>query len=232
LTDSEVPGMFTKSRLDAAPPLGEWLPQYILPGGEHFVPSEWKNTRPGERELYSNIGVSLLAYLVEEVSDTTFNVYCKRHIFEPLEMPNTSYDFADLDLNNVAVMYRGGLQIEFYRELCYPSGWLKSSLEDFSHFIIAYNQRGRYKDRRILQERTVTEILTIRNMASGLCLIWNCTLGNWYGHAGGMDGGSSYVEFHPQTGIGLMVVSNMHHPSVYPRGKIHALMRRIAGRYQ
>ena len=147
-------------------------------------------------------------------------------------MPNTSYDYADLDLNNVAVMYRDGLQIEFYRELCYPSGWLKSSLEDFSHFIIAYNQRGRYKDRRILQEHTVAEILTIRNMTSGLCLIWKYTLGDWYGHAGGVDGGSSYVEFHPQSGIGLMVVSNMHHRSVYPGGKIHALIRRIARRHQ
>jgi CubicO group peptidase (beta-lactamase class C family) len=232
LTDSEVPGMFTKYQLDAAPPLREWLPQYLLPGGRHYVPSVWKNTRPGERELYSNIGVSLLAYLVELVSDTTFNAYCKRYIFEPLEMSNTSYAYADLNINNVATLYLGGQQIDFYRGLCYPSGDLKSSLEDFSHFMIAYNQGGQFKNRRILQEHTVTEILMIRNMASGLCLIWNCTLGNWYGHSGGMDGGASYVEFHPGTGIGLIVVSNMHHRSVYPRGKIHALMRRISGRYQ
>ena len=232
LTDSEVPGMFTKYRLDTAPPLREWLPRYLLPEGEHYVPSVWKNTRPGERELYSNIGVSLLAYLVEEVSDTTFNAYCKQHIFDPLAMSNTSYDYADLDLNNVAAMYRGGLQIELYRELCYPSGYLKSSLEDFSHFLIAYMRGGQFRGRRILQERTVEEILTIRNMASGVCLIWNCTLGDWYGHAGGIDGGASYVEFQREGNLGLMVVSNMHSKSLYPGGKIHALLRRISGRYQ
>lgn len=232
LTDFEVPGMFTKYQLDAAPPLREWLPQYLLQEGEQYVPSVWKNTPPGERELYSNIGVSLLAYLVEEVSNTTFNVYCKLHIFDPLGMPNTSYDYADLDLNNVAAMYRGSLKIDFYRELCYPSGYLKSSLEDFSHFLIAYMRGGQFRGRRILQERTVEEILTIRNMASGLCLIWNCTLGDWYGHAGGIDGGASYVEFQRESDLGLMVVSNSHNNSLYPGGKIHALLRRIAGRYQ
>jgi CubicO group peptidase (beta-lactamase class C family) len=232
LTESEVPGMFTKYPLDAAPPLREWLPHYLLPEGEHYVPSVWKSTRPGERELYSNIGVSLLAYLVEEVSGTTFNAYCKQHIFEPLLMSKTSYDYADLDLNNVAAMYRGNQPIEFYRELCYPSGYLKSSPEDFSHFLIAYMHGGQFKGRRILQEGTVQEILTIRNMASGLCLIWHCTLGDWYGHAGGMDGGASYVEFQRSGNLGLMAVSNMYHNSLYPGGKIHALLRRIARNYQ
>jgi len=182
--------------------------------------------------LYSNIGVSLLAYLVEEVSDTSFNAYCKQRIFDPLMMSNTSYNYADLDLNNVAAMYRDGLQIEFYRELCYPSGFLKSSLEDFSHFLIAYMRGGEFRGRRILQERTVDEILTIRNLASGLCLIWNFTLGDWYGHAGGMDGVASYVEFQREGNLGLMVVSNMHHKSLYPGGKVHALLRRISRRYQ
>jgi CubicO group peptidase (beta-lactamase class C family) len=231
LKDGEVPGMFTKYPLDAAPPLREWIPQYLLPGGEHYVPSVWKNTPPGERELYSNIGVSLLAYIVEEVSNTTFNAYCKQNIFAPLAMSNTSYDYADLDLDKVAAMYLDGLQIESYRGLYYPSGNLKSSLEDFSHFLVAHIQRGQFRGRRILQERTVDEILTIRNMASGLCLIWNCTLGGWYGHAGGMDGGAAYVEFQRESNLGLMVVSNMHHKSLYPGGKIHALLRRISARY-
>jgi len=232
LTESEVPGMFTKYRLDAAPPLREWLPQYLLPEGEKYVPAVWKDTPPGEKELYSNIGISLLAYLVEKVSDTTFNAYCRQHIFGPLGMSNTSYDYADLDLNNVAAMYRGSVQIEFYRELCYPSGYLKSSLEDFSHFLVAYMRGGQFRGRRILQESTVEEILTIRNMASGLCLIWYCTLGDWYGHAGGMDGVASYVEFQRESDLGLMVVSNSHHNSLYPGGKIHALLRRISRRYQ
>ncbi len=47
-----------------------------------------------------------------------------------------------------------------------------------------------------------------------------------------MDGVASYVEFHPESGIGLIVVSNMHHRSVHPGGKIHALMRRISATYR
>lgn len=230
--DSEVPGFYERYPLDSTPPLSAWLPEYILPQGPHYVSAVWKNSRPGEREWYSNIGPTLLAYLVDVVSQMDFNEYCKQHIFEPLEMFNTSYAYADVDMNNVATLYDPPSQpISFYRYLSYPAGDLKSTIEDFSHFIMAYMNGGQYKNKRILEESTVNEILQIRNPASGLCLIWNCTLGNWYGHAGGKTGISAYVEFQRDRKVGLMIVSNYRHPTVYPGNKTHALVRRIVRSY-
>jgi CubicO group peptidase (beta-lactamase class C family) len=121
--------------------------------------------------------------------------------------------------------------LEFYRYQGYPAGDLKSTIKDFSHFIIAFMNGGRYKSIRILEENTVNEILQIRNPASGLCLIWNCTLGNWYGHAGGKPGVAAYVEFQSDHNVALMIVSNYRHPTVYPGEKTHAIVRRIARRY-
>jgi CubicO group peptidase (beta-lactamase class C family) len=230
--ENEVPMYYKRYLLDSSPPLSEWLPDFILPEGAHFTPAAWMNSRPGEREWYSNIGTCLAAYLVEVLSNTDYNEYCKQHIFEPLEMFNTSYTYADLDMNNMATLYdypQGA--IEFYRFQGYPAGDLKSTIEDFSHFIISYMNSGQYKNTRILEESTVNEILKIRNPASGLCLIWNCTLGNWYGHAGGKQGVAAYVEFQSDHNVALMIVSNYRHPTVYPGNKTHALVRRIARRY-
>ncbi len=227
--DSVIPGYYDHFPLDAAPPLGEWLPQLILPQGENYVSTVWKNSRPGEREWYSNIGASILAYVVEMVSGIDYNEYCKQRIFEPLEMFNTSHNYADLDMNAAAVPYDSPTHaIGFYRYGGYPAGDLKSRPAEFARFIMAYMNGGRYKNARILQESTVQRILEIQNPASGLCLIWSCTVGGWYGHAGGKTGVSAYVEFQRESNVALMVVSNYRHGSIYPGNKIHALVRRIA----
>ncbi len=232
-SDAQVPGYYNQYPLDSAPPLSEWMPEFISPGGAHYVLAVWMNSRPGEREWYSNIGVSLLAYIVEVVSQMDFNEYCKQHIFEPLEMFNTSYNYADLDMDNLATLYdQPQHSIKFYRYAGYPSGNLKSTLEDFSHFIIAYMNGGQYKGRRILKESSINEILQVRNPASGLCLIWNLTVGGWYGHAGGMTGVAAYAEFQREHNVGLIIVSNYRPPTVYPGNKTHALVRRIARRYR
>jgi CubicO group peptidase (beta-lactamase class C family) len=229
----EVPGYYTLYPLDSAPPLREWLPEFILPEGADYVPAVWKNSRPGERECYSNIGTALLAYIVEVVSNTDYNEYCKQHIFEPLEMFNTSYAYADLNRNDLATLYDSpNRSIGFYRYRDYPAGDLKSTIADFSHLVIAYMHGGQYQNARILQERTVQDILKIRNPASGICLIWDCTVGDWHGHAGGKPGVAAYVEFQRDSKVALMIVSNYRHNSVYPGNKIHALVRRIAKKYE
>ena len=231
--DYEVPGFYDYHPYDSAPPLNEWIPEYVLPNGNHYVNAVWKNSISGERELYSNIGTGILGYLVEVVSGTDFNSYCKQSIFEPLEMHSTSYAYADLDMNKVVRKYGGNYQpIEHYRQLPFPAQSLKTTIEDYSHILITYMNGGIYNGIRILQESTVHQILQINNPASGVCLIWNKSLGNWYGHAGGEPGVGAQVEFHPGDKVGLMIFSNKRNGSIYLGNKIHAVIRRIASNYR
>jgi hypothetical protein len=90
---------------------------------------------------------------------------------------------------------------------------------------------GIYNGTRILQESSVHQILQINNPASGVCLIWNKSLGDWYGHAGGEPGVGAQVEFHPGDKVGLMIFSNKRNSSIYLGNKIHAVIRRIASNY-
>jgi CubicO group peptidase (beta-lactamase class C family) len=230
--DYEVPGFYDYYPLDSAPPLSEWIPQYIVPGGNKYVDAVWKHTIPGRCELYSNIGSAVLGYLVEVVSGTDFNSFSKQNIFNPLGMQNTSYAYADLNMDKVVRRYwENYQQIDPYRQLHFPAQSLKTTMEDYSRFLIAYMNGGIYKGTRILKESTINHILRINNPASGTCLLWLKNLGNWYGHSGGEPGVATYVEFYPEKKAGLIIFSNKRTALVYPGQKIHAMIRRIAEGY-
>ena len=230
--DYEVPGFYNYYPLDSAPALDEWIPQFILPGGSNYVNAVWKNTVPGERELYSNIGTAVLGYLVEVITQMDFNAYCRQNIFSPLGMNNTSYSYSELDMNNVVSIYVENYQrIDHYRQLHYPAQSLKTTMNDYSHLLIAYMNGGTYNGIRILQSNTIEQILKIHNSASGRCLIWEKSLGGWYDHAGGEPGVAAQVEFHPDKKVALIIFSNKRSGQVYQGNKIHAMIRRVANNY-
>lgn len=232
-TDAEVPGVYTFYPDDSVPPLCDWLKEYLVPGGTHYVSGVWKNTIPGQRELYSNIGAALLAYVVECVSGEDYYDYCRKYIFEPLNMYNTSYNLIDLDLGNVARPYgENYLPISHYSHIHKPAGWLRSSLDEFSHFIIAYMYGGEYQGNRILQESTVEKILKMRNIVSGICLMWNRYIDDWYGHSGGGVGSSTHVEFQKDDKIGIIILSNKENRSVLPGGSIISLIRNKSNKFR
>lgn len=232
-TDTEVPGIYAFYADDSVPPLGNWLKEYLVPGGIHYVSGVWKNTIPGQRELYSNIGTALLAYVVECVSGEDYYDYCRKHIFEPLKMYHTSYNLTDLDLGMVAKPYVDNYQsISHYSHIIKPAGWLRSSVAEFSHFIIAYMYGGEYQGNRILQKSTVEYMLKMRNPISGVCLIWNRYLGDWYGHSGGGTGSGTHVEFQKDDRIGIIVLSNKQNNSVLPGGNIISLIRKNANKFR
>ena len=47
---------------------------------------------PGVAWAYSNYGVALAAYVIEQVTGTTFGEYAAAHIFDPLGVASTTYD--------------------------------------------------------------------------------------------------------------------------------------------
>jgi CubicO group peptidase (beta-lactamase class C family) len=236
-TDEELPGFYDWFPPDAAPPLVQTLTDYLLPRGPHYVPAVWKDSAPGRRELYSNLGATLLAYMVEFVSGEEFSSYCRGHIFLPLDMPGTSYKQADLDAASLAAWYMENTQpIPHFTRRDYPAGQVKSSGDEFSHFLGAWMNDGAFKGSRILNKNSVDEALQLHNPASGTCLIWNLTLGGWYGHSGGGNGASTYMEFHRKDKVGLIILSNMYlesdNPIFPPAGKIYGLIRKLANGFR
>jgi len=137
-----------------------YLGELLDPNGSDFHSEFWGDYAPGTGGNYSNMGFNVLGYLVELLSNQTLESYCQQHIFQPLEMYNTSFDLDSLTQDQIACQYirlgRIYLKIPLvdYTFLD-PCGGLLSSVEDLSHFIIAHMNQGVYKDVRILNETTI-----------------------------------------------------------------------------
>lgn len=216
---------------DSAPNLGEWLKNLITPEGKNFNPKLWKSTEPGEVELYSNIGAAILGYLVEVVSGTDFNSYCENNIFRPLNMPNTSLRISNLSKELMAMPYYEHRTLSGHYSVPFsPSTSVKSTIHEFSHFIIAMMNGGKYKNRRILKEKTVNEILRIQYPNSWMGLMWWKWKGDWFGGEGGFLGSSSLAIFQKTKKIAILIFSNRtEFESFYPPdGRIYKLIHKKA----
>lgn len=166
--------------------LEEWTKSYFLPGGKFYdSDGNFGKHRPGDGFLYTNAGYGLLSYLVEYVSDQSFNEYCKKNIFDPIGMNNTSFVISNLDKNDLAIMYTYGyewdlerdliqkntnyagiIQSDYFFPLChytsptFAAGGLYSSVEDLSKFLISLMNRDVYNNHRILSKESIERILS------------------------------------------------------------------------
>lgn len=158
-----------------------WIEDHITPSGNSYNPKHWdKIHRPGGYSWYAHINYAIIAYLIECISGEKFIDYCKKHIFKPLEMNNTSFNLSELDIDNVAIPYYYHndvgeyLQInevsiddeihpcKYWRILNYPAGGVYSTVMDLSHFLIAHVNDGVWNDVRILEKQTIEEMQTIQ----------------------------------------------------------------------
>jgi CubicO group peptidase (beta-lactamase class C family) len=62
---------------------------------------------PGTKEIYSNLGYSCLAYIVEQVSGKPFDKYVYDHILQPIRLVQTGTYIPKYDRANVAHGYNG-----------------------------------------------------------------------------------------------------------------------------
>lgn len=153
------------SRGDSPIPFKEYVEGLFTPGGKYYSEDYFSKTvAPGTKYGYSNIAFSLIGYLVEVLSGQDFSDYCDENIFRPLEMKDTRWHLKGLDTSRVIFGYgasRSNFQSEEYEKIKpfgtpgYPEGNLRTTMQDFSHFIIAFINEGKYKDYEMLKPETV-----------------------------------------------------------------------------
>jgi CubicO group peptidase (beta-lactamase class C family) len=183
LKDSDIKKHYLNISSDGdTPPLGPWIVENLLPNVSDYDPNIWSSSRPGKNFYYANAGYVVIGYLVEQISNQSFDQYCKEHIFTPLDMMNTSFALSDLNIDNVAVPY---VRVRYHPRLFsgaewlfdkgkyvslpygstgayYPAGGLRTSVNDLSHFLIAHINGGVYNGVRILNESTIDLMHTVQ----------------------------------------------------------------------
>jgi CubicO group peptidase (beta-lactamase class C family) len=209
-----------------------YLEEFLIPGGKYYHENVWSDTyKPGEHAMYANIGFDLISYLVEILSGEQFLSYCQDHIFNPLEMYNTSFNLSTLNIENVAIPYQyylgeyyqindlpsiyGGSMPpdKYWRPRFYPAGGLYTTVNDLAHFLIAHMNEGIYQNTRILEKDTIELMHIIQpDNAVKYGLAWmEYKIGSKnsaIGHGGDIMGVDTWMLYMPSEDIGIIYLAN------------------------
>ncbi|TVR76310.1 MAG: class A beta-lactamase-related serine hydrolase [Sphaerobacteraceae bacterium] len=196
---------------DEIQPLDEYL-------NEHMPP---RIRPPGEVNQYSNTGMVLAGYAVEEVTGETFDEYIENHIFEPLGMDRSTYDYpADL-VPDMAIGHESTTGATMPMEIWHlndrPAGGLRTTVTDIAQFMMAHLDEGG----AILEPETVETMHQTHFRAndgisgSALGFIEHQS-GDRRGihHGGQWIGFSSLMYLLPEENAGIFVSAN-HGSAIY-----------------
>ncbi len=191
-------------------PLGEYLAERMPP-----------RVRPvGDGASYSNHGVALEGYIVEQVSGTPFNDYIAKNIYQPLGMTHSTFAIIDPLPPSLAQGYKfDGLGYKpepFIYNNVIPAGGLLTTGDDIARFMIAHLQNGQYGDVRILNEATATEMHARQYSAdprmqgsAGQFFEDNVNGYAAIQHGGDLPGFASLLYLIPEKNAGFFVSSNV-----------------------
>jgi beta-glucosidase-like glycosyl hydrolase/CubicO group peptidase (beta-lactamase class C family) len=134
---------------------------------------------PGTKEVYSDLGIILMAEIVERLTGRTLDDLAKNYIFDPLKMSNTMYrppkklwpqiaptEFDDKFRHRL-------LQGEVHDENAYAIGGVSghagvfSTAPDLAAFCQMLLNGGSYAHERILRRATVAQFTTPQQLSSG-----------------------------------------------------------------
>ena len=197
--------------------LADLVRGYLTPGGAYYnQAANFEQRPPGTISDYSNMGIALAGYLVELISGTPFDQYCKENIFTPLGMEKTSWRLAGIDESLLAMPYNktssGFVPYGQYGEPDYPDGMLRTSVTELARFLIAYMDDGLYNDQQILKPTTVGNMLRghlSRHPSQGFVWFKRSIGGRTvWGHDGSDNGAGAEMWFDPVKDQGVILATN------------------------
>jgi len=231
---------------DSRVSLGRWLRDYLTPGSSLYDPQRnfhpWK---PGMQFEYSNVAYGLLGHLVETLSGMSYPDYMRSRVFAPLGMSHsrillegmgpeshaTPYtyssngDIATVELRDPSwtapADRRGGVQVPhcLYSWGTPPDGLARTSAVESSRVLRAFMNGGTLDGQRVLQSRTIKQILSDQHVPFAAQakphvqgLTWlrygGSADGIVWGHTGEDPGISTLVLFRPRDRRGVVILTN------------------------
>ena len=213
-------------------PLEKYGKEIFTPNGKWYDKNNFSNFKPGERYEYSNEGANLAGLIIERVSGISFSEFTQKHIFQPLNMINTYWEYKELDAS-VSKLYKtyeknGDSKVyEFPRAIDsgQPGGDLKSNGNDLSKYLIemknGLNGKGEIlnaKSYQTLLNPQLSENIPRDRDESALNdeydvgIFWAISKPGYRFHKGGSLGVYSILYFNPRNDIGVISYCNLAHP--------------------
>src|SRR5207302_1882135 len=108
----------------------------------------------GTRHEYCNANYDVLGLIVQTVSGQPYDTYLQQHVFAPLQMHDSFASEQEARRDGLAQGHRWifgvSTPFEYYNGAGVPSGYVVSSAEDMTHYLIAQMNEGRFGSTPIL----------------------------------------------------------------------------------
>ena len=199
---------------DCSMTLAQFFDNVFLSTGQYYSTDNFSNNRPGTTEEYSNLATALIGYLVERISQTPFDVYCKNNIFTPLGMTKTEWRLSNTPSEELAIPYsdyRVNPNNPHYTFPDYPNGGLRTTVLDLSKFLRMIIQNGTLNGVQVLSTSSMTTMKTLQFGSTKQCLSFYYETINGkrvLGHSGGINGVTTMMFYDTNTNVGVIVFNN------------------------
>ncbi|WP_435354931.1 serine hydrolase domain-containing protein [Emticicia sp. SJ17W-69] len=199
---------------DCSMTLEQYFNNVFLPKGQFYSSTNFSKYKPSTNEDYSNLGSALLGYLVERITHTSFDEYCKTNIFNPLNMTKTEWRLANTPIAELAIPYSKDIPNQnnpHYTFPDYPNGGLRTTVLDLSIFLRMIILNGTFNGTQILSQSSMKTMKTLQFGSVDQCLSFYFeTIGSkrLLGHSGGEKGVTAEMYYDTGTNIGIIIFSN------------------------
>ena len=171
----------------------------------------------GKAFEYSNVNYNILGLIVQAVSGIPYEEYVQSEIFAPLEMSHSAAALSDREVKDIATGYRYWLfwPVAFdapYPRRMTPAGFLISTAEDMSHYLIAQLNGGTYNNQQILSLKGI-DTLHAPGPTSSYAMGWEVrgqSGARKINHAGDTSNFHSNMLLLPDQQIGIVTLINVN----------------------
>ena len=235
----------------AFPVWGDTVP----PSLDDYLRKSLKVTKqPMTSVTYSNMAFTLVAYLVQKFSGVPYKQYIQEHIFTPLEMTSTAFEPRPDMEERLSIPYvvdeKTGSQMGTVRVKAsvWPAGIVYGTVLNQSNWLIANLNGGVFKEKRIISEATLNQMLTRQydqfkgtiegiwgNETAGFGLTWWTQVrdGDRYlAHSGSVAGYTAFLLGNRDRKLGFAILTNGNraHPHLFKLAdKAIDLMKKYSG---
>ncbi|XOB62088.1 serine hydrolase domain-containing protein [Campylobacterota bacterium DY0563] len=176
-------------------------------------------SKPSTVFHYSNVNYQILGLIIEKVSGLSYNEYLTKNIFQKLDMKNSYASLESMDINLMSqghrVWFGKSINATFpFSKVMLPAGYIISSVEDMSKYIIAQLNNGRYKNNQVFSPSIIKQLqtpsATIEKDKTYYGYGWfiNKDVEFKLSHLGIVPGYTSAMIIYPKEKFGVVVLTN------------------------
>ena len=175
---------------------------------------------PGTKTKYSNAGIAVVGYTMEEIFKKPYVKFMQENILKPLGMDSSSFEYKNSMESNLAEATMWSYDKRSFKAPRFelgmiPAGSLYSSVTDLTKFLNMILSDGSLNGERFVNPNTLKEMFTPQfsdSEESGYGIGFRVSKHNGYkmiSHGGAIYGYSTQLSALPEPKIGVVVASSV-----------------------